>query len=86
MIFTTTKEMVDHWAWSKCECGDPDCPTVWKECLHGLVSIIPKTVGAGAFTVKGQGGRDKVQVIPVGTLMQAVQAAEDLSKEYGGWL
>lgn len=86
MVFTTTKEMVDHWAWNKCQCGDPDCPTVWKECLTGIVSIIPVMKYMNAFTVKGQSGRDKTQLIPVGTLMQAVRAAEDLAHEYGGWL
>jgi hypothetical protein len=79
-MIETTKEMV---SWNNCQCGEQNCQTVWRECLAGIVSIIPVR---HAFTVKGQGGRDKVQIIPVGTLMQAVKAAEDLSKEYGGWL
>ena len=79
-MIETTKEMVN---WNKCQCGDPECTTVWKECLMGIVSIIPVR---HAFTVKGKSGRDKTQLIPVGTLMQAVRAADDLSREYGGWL
>lgn len=83
MIFQSTSELVEHWTWSKCQCGKESCATVWKECLHGWVSIIPSTFG---YTVKGQGGRDKAQVIPTQSLMSAVNAAEDLSKEYGGWI
>lgn len=79
------KEMVNNWAWNSCQCGDHNCLTVWKECHCGLVSIIPSK-HFNSFTVKGQSGTDKVQIIPVGSLMQAVKAAEDLAREYKGWL
>lgn len=86
MKYESTNDLVNYGQWSKCKCGDANCPTVWKECVHGLVSIIPSEKAFGGFTVKGQGGRDKVQLIPCGTLMGATVAAEDLSREYGGWL
>jgi hypothetical protein len=82
-MIKTTKEMV---GWNNCQCGEPDCQTIWRECLMGLMTIIPSGKYMNAFTVKGQGGRDKVQIIPVRSLMEAIRAAEDLSREYGGWL
>jgi len=82
VIYQTTQDLLSMGAWQKCQCGDKACETISRECLHGLVSIIPGTL---SYTVKTFTPRG-VEITPLPTLMMAVDQSERDALSIGGWL
>lgn len=82
MLFENTKQLLELGAWQKCQCGDPHCETIHRECVHGLVSIIPTGFG---YTVKTFTPR-AVEISPLPNLMMAIDQAEKDALSIGGWI
>lgn len=68
--------------WSPCTaCDDPHCDTIWRECVHGCISITPQFFG-GYLKVMSARGQ---QVYHCAHMDEALKMAETESQVLGGW-
>lgn len=63
-------------------CGDPKCEIVWRECIHGCISIIPQFIG-GYVKVMSARGQESIDVF---SKDEAIHVANERSLTLGGWL